>query len=284
MRKAIVLVAGLSAVGLSIHCGKGSPAAPTVAVTTTTTTTTTVPGVSQIRDGVTGALLGASAQPNGAMVTVSAPGYLTRIQPAANTVYLWPHAEAYVEQLVYRGSSPTSGLYRWPAGMTVRAAFVAGLGAYDSYLADAVAEMRAVTRFNFVALPAGSQAEVLLNVDSSQVPDDAIAVTTFNATAWRITGARVFFEGPSNIIGGGGFRNNTLLHEMGHVMGLAHSGDRRDVMSVENNRRADKSYGPDESKALAMVYSWRKAGNTFPDSEAAGLPAASTGSISFACR
>ena len=281
-RVASVLIAGLLA-----GCGKDGPTGPAVAVTsTTTTTTTTIPTVSEVRDGITGSLLAASVQPNGTMVRVTAPGFLTRTQPAATTLYLWPHAESYVEQLVYwsTGNGAAGALYRWPAATTtVRLAFASGLQAYDSYLVDAVAEMRLVTGFNFVALPAGSQAEVVLAVDSAQVPDNGIAVTIFNATSWRITSARVYFEGPSNIIGGGGFRNNTLLHELGHVMGLSHSGDRRDVMSVDNNRRADKSYGPDESKALRMIYAWRKAGNTFPDSEAAGLSARSE-TVSVTCR
>src|SRR6185436_14641319 len=93
-------LAPLLIAGILVGCGKDSPTGP-VAVASTTTTTTTLPTVSEVRDGITGSLLTASVQPNGAMVRVTAPGYLTRTQPVTTTLYLWPHAESYVEQLVY---------------------------------------------------------------------------------------------------------------------------------------------------------------------------------------
>jgi len=68
-----------------------------------------------------------------------------------------------------------------------------------------------------------------------------------------------------------GGRQNTPLHEMGHVLGLSHSITYHDVMSPEPDRNPNLVYGEREELALRMMYAYRTPGNVAPDRER-GVP------------
>src|SRR5262249_37014423 len=69
-------------------------------------------------DGLTGAPVAAIVDDIGARVRVSAPGYLTREQPRAATIFLWPAPDVeYVHRLVFTDGPTgkvTKPLQRWP--------------------------------------------------------------------------------------------------------------------------------------------------------------------------
>ncbi len=63
---------------------------------------------------------------------------------------------------------------------------------------------------------------------------------------------------------------HTLLHEMGHVVGLGHSPDRREVMAEgEGPGTLKGEFQQGEALALHMMYAHRTAGNISPDRDAA---------------
>lgn len=259
---ALVVMAGVGA-----GCGGGATSSPTVASPVVAPTPLSVAAT---LDGITGATVRAQVQP-GDPVAVSADGYLTRRQPLSSTVWLWPQTEDYVKATVY--SSGDFCMIRWAEGSTLRLAFAAGLSRYDGFLAEMAAEAARWSQLPVIALPAGDQtANVTFAVDpAANVDASALALTyrTYAAGSCRIIGALVTFREARNI--DGGQRNNTLLHEIGHVLGLAHSPDPNDVMSVDAKRTNDRAFGGQERLALTMMYVRRKAGNIFPDTERAGL-------------
>jgi hypothetical protein len=249
--------------------GKDSPTSPPV-----TTLAPAPPTVSSTNDGITGVSVAGQVAISGSTATVTATGYVTREQPAASIVWLWPQSIDYVQSVVYMsGSNPpvARDLRRWAPGSTLRLAFASGLERYDAMLQEHAAEMARWSRLGIVALPAGSaNANVTLAVDPATVSEGAIATTSCLLSGFAYVSCRVSFLAEANITNANG-RSNTLLHELGHVLGLGHSLDSGDVMSVAANRRSERSFGDPETRALTMMYAWRKAGNQFPDRERAGL-------------
>jgi hypothetical protein len=92
----------------------------------------------------------------------------------------------------------------------------------------------------------------------------AYAQLTFRGN--RILGARLVFGETKYIVGNrGAASRNTLLHEVGHALGLGHSASSDDVMSNEWPRRIEPVFGAGESISLRMMYRYRAAGNGPPD-------------------
>lgn len=259
----------LAAVVLS-GCGKDSPTAPTISGPATTTTTT-LPAVLEVRDGITGALLSSSVQTSGSSVTASAAGYLTRQQPAAPTVWLWPQSEAYVLQLVYTSalSGGSISLQRWAPGAVLRIALAPDLAHHQGLLAESVAELARVSRAAVLALqPGDPSANVVIAV--GPVPQQFSAQTRTTLAGSTVVSARVTFYA-ERAVANDPWRN-LLLHELGHVLGLGHSADRGDVMwGGSSGRTNERSFADPEVRALTMIHAWRKPGNTYPDVEPAGL-------------
>jgi len=62
-----------------------------------------------------------------------------------------------------------------------------------------------------------------------------------------------------------------ILHELGHLLGLSHSGRRGDLMDVSTAARRDRAdFTPAEHQSLRLLFQ-RQAGNLVPDDDAAAL-------------
>jgi hypothetical protein len=86
-----------------------------------------------------------------------------------------------------------------------------------------------------------------------------------------IVSARVAFKTRQEISGGRRSEyRNTLLHEMGHVMGLGHSPSDHDVMRPQTGSGSKEAHFQEgEATCLRMMYLHRKAGNLPPDRDVA---------------
>lgn len=204
-------------------------------------------------------------------MTVTAPGFLTREQGAVNPIWLWPQSESYVKAVVYTvGSTPPQdvNMLRWAPGSTIRLGLgptLAGDSGAAERLEDCAAELRRWTRG---PVEIGQPANVTL--DLGPMPSGILAQTQWSLSGYTIIGAKVTFLNRDTVTAGQ--RGNTMLHELGHVIGLAgHSPIITDVMSALPNRSRALAFGGDEAMSLTMIYEWRKAGNQFPDREPIGL-------------
>lgn len=264
---------------LAVGCGGGSsPSTPSV-VATPAPAATPLPGPS-FRDGATDEPLGAQITPAtptlDAVVSVRAPGFLVREQRYdGRPIFLWPGDEGYVRELAYK-TEFTDGSFRmvkWASGFT---------WTLDGDLQDDPAVVRKVrevaaeiTRVTGLSITIGPGGACVLVIDPSD-PDIegavALARTTYRGA--NIASARVVFASRPEIAGGArSDYRNTLLHEMGHVMGLGHSPSDRDVMTPGSGPGAKVGeFQAGEATCLRLMYLYRKAGNFPPDRD----PAVST--------
>jgi hypothetical protein len=203
----------------------------------------------------------------GTITTVRASGFLVRDAPFTGApFYLWPQESEYVRALVYNEYVPGRRLARWSGGFTVSPD---GLDAPDvDTLHEAVAELSRATGLP-IAVASGGPVSVVVDPSDARFAQDppaaAVARLTFRGNV--ITGARVIFADRRFVSSGRrSGRHNTLLHELGHVLGLGHSLDAGDVMSIDDDRRSERTFGERERLALKLTYRWRQAGNVFPDS------------------
>jgi hypothetical protein len=256
------LLAGVLA---TAACGGGtSPSTPS-------TPAPVAPPALVVRDGASEASVPAEVSPPnptvGTLTTVRAPGFLVRDAPfTGEPFYLWPQDADYVQALIYNEYFPGRRLSRWTTGFAVSPD---GLDPSDvETLHEGVAE---IARASGLPITVASGGAVTVVVDpaaprfAQQPPAIAFAQMTFRGNT--IVGARVVFEERRSVSSGRrSGRHNTLLHELGHVLGLGHSMDPGDVMSIGPDRRSERSFGEPERLALKLIYRWRQAGNVFPDS------------------
>jgi hypothetical protein len=113
----------------------------------------------------------------------------------------------------------------------------------------------------------GSGGPCVIKIDPSVARRDAVATAQWSFRGATIVGATVSFIGRGEILGRGrADYANTLLHEMGHVMGLLHSPDTHDVMTPgAGPGTGGGHFVLNEAIALHMMYNHRSAGNRFPD-------------------
>ena len=160
-------------------------------------------------------------------------------------------------------------LVRWNAGFTVT---LEGELASDPVLVRKAQEVAAeASRHIGYPISVGSGGTVTISVDPTLDDENAVAQADLRTTGAVITGAVITFRRRAEIAGGTqAVYANTLLHEMGHVIGLGHSPDDKDVMTPGEGRGTrEATYQPGEAGCLRMIYAHRRAGNRFPDRDPA---------------
>jgi hypothetical protein len=255
-------------------CGGGPSATTPVPSTLPAAPTPAPPPVA--RDGVTHAIVSAEVNPalprTGDAVSARAAQFLVREQVFDGTaLFLWPAPQGrdqeYVNQLVYhaRFTDGSYGIIRWASGFTVTLDDLAENPALLDRTHEVVAELVRRTGHPITIGPGGA---CRIIVDPSVLDRGAVATTTWSFEGPRIVGATVRFASVRELAGGGNADYvNTLLHEMGHVMGLGHSPDRHDVMTPggAGTGHVVSEFQPGEASSLHMMYAHRTAGNRAPD-------------------
>ena len=273
LRSAALLVL-LSVAG----CGgdRGSSAPSNVPVAAAAPTPAPAPAAPITRNGWTEEGVTADVAPPspaaGTVVTVQAPGFLTREQRFdGSPIFLWPGEEAYVRQLVYdwEFSDGTFRMMRWAQPFTVS---LDGDLATDPAVVAKTEEVTAhITQITGLPIAIGAGGAVKVLINPSILDQGAIAQTSFSSRGAAITEATIEFADRQEISGGrGSDYRNTLLHEMGHVMGLSHSASDRDVMTPAGGPGTKEGvFQPQEATCLHMMYAHRQPGNLPPDRDAA---------------
>jgi hypothetical protein len=191
------------------------------------------------------------------------------------SLFLWPvspeYDESYVTELVYhvRFTDGSYRLVRWGTGFTVTlVGDLAENGAVMNKTHEVVAELALRTGLQISIGPGGS---CRILVDPAVEDQDAVALVNYSFQGASIVGADVKFARTQEISGGAqADYGNTLLHEMGHVLGLGHSRDVRDVMTPgEGPGTRVVEFQPGEALNLHMMYSHRAVGNRPPDRDPA---------------
>lgn len=276
MRRAlpVLLLLSLSA------CGGGSNT-PT-ALPSSVPPPTTLPAAPTFFDGVSGAPVGATIAPaaptNGQAVTVTAPGYLTRRQLFNGAPFqLWRASEDYVREFAF--SEWTDGSFRttkWAQGFVVT--LDGELATNDAVVAKTREVIAEVQRTTGMSVTLGTGGAVVIKIDPGILEaQDAIGLADVRFSGASIVGAELSFASRAEIVGSGrADYANTLLHEMGHALGLGHSIDTRDVMTPGSGPGTRVgTFQEGEAAALRMIYFHRSAGTYFPDRDP-GVAAASS--------
>ena len=212
-----------------------------------------------------------SAPALGARVTATAAGFLTREQVFERAeIFLWPGEPDYVHDTAYWEFTDGSfRVIRWNTGFTVT---LEGELGTDPVLVRKAQEVAAeASRHIGYPISVGPGGAVTITVDPGLDDDAAVAQADVRTTGSVITGAVISFRRRAEIAGGPqAAYSNTLLHEMGHVIGLGHSPDDKDVMTpAEGRGTRESAYQPGEAGCLRMIYVHRRAGNRFPDRDPA---------------
>jgi hypothetical protein len=278
MRRTIAAVALLA---LSA-CGGGSNSPTPLPSGSSGPPPTTLSAAPTFLDGVSGAPVGAQIAPaaptSGQAVTVTAPGYLTRRQLFTGAPFqLWRATEDYVREFAF--SEFTDGSLRtikWAQPFVVT--LDGDLATNDAVVAKTREVLAEVQRTTGLAATLGANGAVVIKIDPDILEtQDAIGLASLSFQGASIVGAELSFASRSEIVGSArADYANTLLHEMGHALGLGHSSDTRDVMTPGTGPGTRVStFQEGEATALRMVYVHRSVGTYFPDRDP-GVAAASS--------
>lgn len=265
----LLAVAFVVASGCGGSSGPSAPSAapvPTPAATPAAVVPLVIDGVSE--QAMTAELTPATVRSGDALVA-RASGYLPREQRyAGSPVFLWPTDDGYVEKLVYWSfTDGTLGMVRWPGPFTLTLeGELAEDGAVVAKAREVADEVQRVTGLAITIGPGGA---CVVKLNPHILNDGAIGQAELRFSGATIVGATLSFTGRAEITGGrGSDYRNTLLHEMGHAVGMRHSPNDRDVMTPGSGPGSGVAhYQEHEAGALHMMYHHRSAGNRFPDKD-----------------
>ena len=239
--------------------------------------------------------------PNGASVTIRAPGFLERqtvVRRGEQTTFeLWPSRSPtrmdreYTRSLVYASASLEADSALEPMDRprldNPRVAILASEAIARDQLAmqtlhEAALEITRATG-GAIVYKVGEDASgvsVTLEVDpdNEQIVEENLRAF---ARCWRtrlaIDRCEIIFRSVEIV------RTDTTLHELGHTFGLNHSPDRREIMGVRRLHAPDH-FSPREELVMKLMLK-RLPGNLFPDNDrqAPSLRAAD-GSGEVVCR
>jgi hypothetical protein len=267
------LVAGLSLLGVLACGGGGSPAAPAppTGPPPTTAPTPVPPPVAQ--DGLTHEAVPADivpAEPRmNQTVSARAPGYLFREQPFNGApLFLWQIEQDYVNELVYflEFTDGSFRMVRWAGGFTVT--LDPELAANETVVRKTHEVVAELVRRTGLPITVGPNGQCRITLDGTILTENnAVGQASWTFQGATITSATVTFARIQEISGGSNADYaNTLLHEMGHVLGLGHSPLTRDVMTPGAGGGTNVGeFQPREALTLHMMYAHRTAGNLPPD-------------------
>lgn len=198
-----------------------------------------------------------SSPQRGQNVMVTAPGYLPRVQVLEDgPIRLWPGDEGYVRALVYGDLAAGGRLTRW-----IRSFVLTVPAGAESVASEVAAE---VSRATGLTVTVGPASDVVVIVDPADEffasRPQVTAVTRTRAAGNVVVSATIVFRSRATLVGG----PRTLLHEVGHAIGLSHSPRREDVM-FEVDQPDQRRFSEAEQIALRMMYAHRRPGNAPPD-------------------
>ncbi|MFN8091777.1 MAG: matrixin family metalloprotease [Vicinamibacteria bacterium] len=208
----------------------------------------------------------ANAVAAGTTVDVTVDGFLPRqttVKTGIATIGLWPWndylSDAYTRALVYQWGDTEYPLYRLPP----KTRTVAITGEF-SQIEDAVALVNEVTTHYGVTFSWGGAADltVPVRVDAAAatcLQERVRAYASFWSTNHEITRAEIVVCHPANAV------TQTIAHEMGHVFGLSHSSDQRDLMGPWYGLRRG-SFSEREAMVIGLMMQ-RRGGNVWPDND-----------------
>jgi len=283
MRRTALRLAVAAPLLLGPACGGSS--SPSTPSPTPTPTPANQPQAPAAIDGWSEALLQAVATPaivsSGDRVAVTASGYLAREQLFSGApIALWPANPSYVRELVYDWElgDGSMAMVRWTGPFTVT--LEADLAADAAIVARAEEVVREISRWTGFAISLGPGGAVDIILDPTFEDEGAVAEARVTLVGARITAATVAFAHQRELAGGPNADfSNTLLHEMGHVIGLAHSPDPSDVMTPGAGPGTFfQEYQHNETIALHLMYIHRSPGNRHPDTDVGLAAAARAGS------
>lgn len=289
MRDACAVLVALSSLLGCGGAGGGGARTPSQPTAVATPTPTPVPSPAA-RDGLSGEAVAAEFAPVapavGENVSARAAGYLLREQRFDGTpMFLWPSDEDYVRTLVYstRFTDDSYRMIRWASPITL--SLESGLDADAAVLDRVVAMADYVGRLLEFPVSVGAGGNVQIRIDAHE--NEALGTVAFVTRRYQgatIVGAEMVFANRAEILGSrGSDYRSTLLHEMGHVLGVGHSPIDRDVMrpggsATPGGKAAE--FQPDETRCFLMMYRHRRAGNFPPDRDPGVTSAAARGAWS----
>jgi hypothetical protein len=240
-----------------------------------------VTGTPQSTDGAGQAAVSAAAE--GATVDVEAVGFLPRqtlVRHDVARLTLWPDDTTlpgeYTKALVYTAATVSDSTSLVPLERLPPRVRTLALVPSDALAADAramAAHRQGADYFN-VAVGGGTVFKVGGTADMTVAtridPDDASCEgkpSRLMARTWvsshEVTRAEIVFCGPAPTR-----LPMPIAHELGHVFGLAHSIDRRDVMYPYYDSGSEHCFTEREVLTMSLV-DLRRGGNTWPDNDRA---------------